>query len=188
MRRSKRGIALIIFGILLLLFAFGWLLHNELEDRRAGARAESILTELKQKEQSQPTENAVLVGDEPFCGRVLIEKLNLELPVFDRWSMTHLAEAPCRYSGSIADENLVIAAHNYRNHFGSLHRLQEGDAVVLVDNTGIRHHFTVMEKSTLDGTAVEDMVSGNWDLTLFTCTKGGKQRVTIRCEKGEKIG
>ncbi len=188
MKRSKRGIALILFGTLLLLLAFGWLLLNESEDRRAGARAESILTELKQKELSHSADDAVLVGDEPFCGRVLIEKLDLELPVFDRWSMTRLAEAPCRYSGSIANGNLVIAAHNYRNHFGSLHRLQVGDAVVLADNTGTHHRYTVKEKSTLDGTAVEDMVSGDWDLTLFTCTKGGKQRVTIRCEKGEKIG
>jgi sortase A len=30
---------------------------------------------------------------------------------------------------------------------------------------------------------VEEMESDEWDLTLFTCTIGGKSRVTIRCER-----
>ncbi len=188
MKRSKRGIALIVMGFLLLLLAFGWVLYNEMEDRQAGTKAEALLMELKQTQAVQKSDAPVMVGEAPFCGTVLIEKLELELPIFDEWSMTHLAEAPCRYAGSIKDGNLVIAAHNYRNHFGTLHRLQEGDAVVLVDNAGTRHEYKVMEKSTLDGTAVADMVSGDWDLTLFTCTKGGKQRVTVRCEKVVKFG
>jgi sortase A len=27
--------------------------------------------------------------------------------------------------------------------------------------------------------------SGDWDLTLFTCTIGGVSRVTVRCQKAE---
>ena len=30
---------------------------------------------------------------------------------------------------------------------------------------------------------VDDMTSGQWPLTLFTCTYGGASRVTVRCEK-----
>jgi sortase A len=30
---------------------------------------------------------------------------------------------------------------------------------------------------------VTDMQSGDWDFTLFTCTKGGAQRVTVRCSR-----
>jgi sortase A len=36
-------------------------------------------------------------------------------------------------------------------------------------------------------TAVEEMISGDWDLTLFTCTIGGATRVTIRCEKTKDL-
>ena len=35
----------------------------------------------------------------------------------------------------------------------------------------------------LDHTAVEDMISGEYDLTLFTCTYGGENRVTVRCDR-----
>jgi len=39
---------------------------------------------------------------------------------------------------------------------------------------------------TLQPTAVEEMCSGDWDLTLFTCTLGGKFRVTVRCDRVEE--
>ena len=34
---------------------------------------------------------------------------------------------------------------------------------------------------TLESTAVEDMVSEEWDLTLFTCDLSGESRITVRC-------
>ena len=39
------------------------------------------------------------------------------------------------------------------------------------------------EIERLRPTAVKEMTSGDWDLTLFTCTVGGQSRVTVRCEK-----
>ena len=41
--------------------------------------------------------------------------------------------------------------------------------------------YTVAETELLDGSDVEAMEAGDWDLTLFTCTVGGKTRVTVRC-------
>ena len=37
-------------------------------------------------------------------------------------------------------------------------------------------------KNTSNGENIEGIESGNWDLTLFTCTVGGQSRVTIRFE------
>ncbi|MBR3787936.1 MAG: sortase, partial [Firmicutes bacterium] len=80
------------------------------------------------------------------------------------------------------DGDMIIAAQNYSSHFGRLKELSQGDIIVFSDLYGQVYEYCVKEMSTLDGTAVSDMKSGEWDLTLFTCTKGGKQRVTIRCE------
>ena len=46
--------------------------------------------------------------------------------------------------------------------------------------------YEVVELETLMPTAIEEMTSGDWDLTLFTCTIGGGSRVTVRCELAEK--
>ena len=46
------------------------------------------------------------------------------------------------------------------------------------------HRTTSVE--TLQPTAMEEMCSGNWDLSLFTCTVDEKFRVTVRCERIDK--
>jgi sortase A len=78
---------------------------------------------------------------------------------------------------------MIIAAHNYKSHFGSLDRLAVGDEVEFLDTFGQKHLYEVCELAELDGTAVSDMHAGGWDFTLFTCTKSGEQRVAVRCNK-----
>lgn len=48
--------------------------------------------------------------------------------------------------------------------------------------------YDVAEIQVLQSTAIGDMVSGEWDLSLFTCTLGGQTRLTVRCEKIENSG
>ena len=106
----------------------------------------------------------------------------MELPVISEWSSSDLNVAPCRYAGSAYSNNLVIAAHNYRSHFGRLDNLSPGDEVVFTDVDGNVFRYEVIELETLSSYASDEMVSGDWDLTLFTCTLSGQQRITVRCE------
>ena len=128
-------------------------------------------------------EHTITVQGDAFCGKVVIEKLKVELPVYDKWSYTRLKSAPCRYAGGIDTNDIIIAAHNYKSHFGSLKKLKRGDEVKFTDAYGKIHLYEVCELAILDGTAVSDMQSGGWDLTLFTCTKSGEQRITVRCNR-----
>ena len=118
-------------------------------------------------------------------GILRIPSLKLKLPVISQWSYSLLKSAPCCYCGSVYRNNLVIAAHNYASHFGNLKYLQEGDAVTFTDTDGNLFRYQVAEKEILKPSATEEMQSGDWDLTLFTCTIGGQSRVTIRCQRSE---
>lgn len=133
-------------------------------------------------EREMPT---VEVDGNQYIGMLDIPALGLSLPVMDMWSDAKLKLAPCRYQGSAYRDDLIIAAHNYRQHFGSLKDLKVGDEVVFTDVEGSVFFYTVSETGTLDGSAVEEMGQGDWALTLFTCTLGGKRRVTVRCERAE---
>ena len=123
-----------------------------------------------------------MINGRPYIGVLAVPTLGLELPVIQEWSYPNLRVAPCRYVGSVYSDDLVIAAHNYISHFGNLKRLQPGDPVTFTDMEGNIFHYEVAVLETLEPTAVEEMTSGNWDLSLFTCTVGGKLRVTVRCE------
>lgn len=179
MTRRNRGIVFLIIGCILFLIAAGWCVYNIFEDDNAGKKAAEILEQFEViQEETVTVEDAT-----DFCGKIVIDKLGIELPVYDEWDYTRLKTAPCRYSGSIENNDIVIAAHNYKSHFGLLDKLQIGDEIKFTSIDGTLHYYEVCELVTLDGTAVSDMQSGRWDFTLFTCTKSGKQRITVGCER-----
>ena len=94
--------------------------------------------------------------------------------------------APCRFSGSVFTGDLVLMAHNYKKHFGPIRRLKAGDPVTFTDMDGVAWEYRVVAQEILDSGAVEDVTGGEYDLTLFTCTYGGENRITVRCDRVEK--
>ena len=118
-----------------------------------------------------------------YIGVLELPLLGLELPVMESWSYPDLRVAPCRYSGSAYQDDMVVAAHNYKSHFGCLKELRLGDEVRFTDMEGNVFRYAVADLETLGKYDVEKMTSGDWDLTLFTCTYGGKSRVTVRCQR-----
>ncbi len=125
------------------------------------------------------------INGQTYIGVIDIPALELSLPVISEWSYPRLKIAPCRYQGSAYLDDLIIAAHNYQSHFGTLITLKIGDMVYFTDMNENVFAYKVIEMETLGGSDVDNMVSGDWDLTLFTCTVGGKTRVTVRCEREE---
>ena len=181
-------------GLLLLLAAFLLTCYNIWDERRADAAAQRALAQLEQTLQTaQPMVDYRLNPDmempvqwidgEAYIGILAIPALDLTLPVISQWSYPGLKKAPCRYQGSAYKDNLVIAGHNYRTHFYGLKNLQCGDEVLFTDYDGNHFYYRVTEVEVLDATAVEQMQTGHWALTLFTCTYGGQSRVTVRCRQ-----
>jgi len=115
-----------------------------------------------------------------YMGLLSLPKLDRVLPVQAEWSMAKLKRSPCRYYGEVGD-NLVVAAHNYKGHFGGIEGLKTGDEVVFTAIDGKKTYYEVAEIYTVTPDAVDEMVGSGYDLTLFTCTYGARERVTVRC-------
>ncbi len=118
----------------------------------------------------------------PSLGTLSIPALGLELPVYNRFDDALMKDTVCRYSGAVDTKNLVIAGHNYRRHFGKLSDLQQGDEVMLKSMDGNTYTYQVMALGTLNATAVDEMTSGEYALTLFTCDYSGNARIAVRCQ------
>ncbi len=126
-----------------------------------------------------PTED---VDGTLYIGKLDIPALGLSLPVISEWSGEDLKKAPCRYSGSVYKGNMVIAGHNYRRHFSGIKNLPAGNEVTFTDIAGNVFSYRVAETETLGAYNTAEMTSGEYPLTLFTCTPGGSARVAVRCE------
>ena len=201
MNPRRLSTAIIIIGIALIIGAAGLAFYNIWTDAHAGEERDVILTELAdympeepEDESGEPEETPELVDPmaplpvvdvdgKGYLGSLSIPKLKLELPVQSEYDYDSLKIAPSVYYGSIATGDLVICAHNYRTHFGALKNLGEGDQVLFRDMNGLVYTYEVGATEIVSPFAVADVTSGEWDLTLFTCTLGGRTRLVIRCDR-----
>ncbi len=210
--KSKSGILCMILGVLLMLGSLILSYANRQEDAAAQTAVMEVIPQLVQqiqkdtsREATVPQEetipelelqipvellteedktmNEVEIEEHRYIGYLSIPELGLELPVMSTWSYAKLNIAPCRYTGSIRGEDLVIMAHNYSSHFGKLSRTELGDRVQFTDVDGNVVVYEIVGKDVLMPTAVEEVIAGDFDLTLFTCTYGGKNRVTVYCDR-----
>lgn len=208
-RVKKSGIMLIAGGLTLLGAALLLVCYNLYDEKRAGNYAFTMLEQLQEqipdnhlqaydlepdgilKEAEVPDyilnpnmEMPALEADgHEYIGILDIPSLQISLPVMNEWSDSNLRLAPCRYSGTIYRQNMVIAGHNYSSHFGALENISPGALVNFTDAEGNCFSYEAAAVEVLAPDAVSEMVEGEWDLTLFTCTFGGRSRVTVRCEQ-----
>lgn len=199
--KNKIGILFMGLGVLCLSASIFLLTHNQLEDAEAGNAAQSVLYNIQtvvptvhqeavtlpppddtDKDEEVSTEMTVTeIDGYGYIGYISLPSIDIELPVMDDWDYARLKIAPCRQFGSTKSNDLVIAAHNYQKHFGKLAQLQYGDLVSFTDMDGVITFYTVADIETLEPTQVDEVEHSNWDLTLYTCTYGGRSRVVVRC-------
>lgn len=203
--RNRDGLLCMVLGLLLLLGAGGLTVYNMWEDDQAGSSAgeafqmlRAVIHETDEEELPEgilPTYQIDPRVEMPvteidglgYVGTITIPALELELPVLNELSDSNLKIAPCRYYGSAYLKNMVIAAHNYKRHFGQLVNLTVGDLVQFTDMNGNVFNYSVADMEQLRPNQTRQMVlASGYDLTLFTCTIGGRQRFTVRCVQEEQ--
>lgn len=201
-KAKRRGTWLMRGGLLLIAAALLLAGYNLWDDWQAGRAAGRVLAQLpaaaaQTRAQAGPDAQkipdyvldpgrempTVEVDGHDYIGTLELPTLQLSLPIMSDWSYPSLKMAPCRYAGTAYQSGFVIAGHNYRRHFGPLSRLAPGDPVTFTDVDGNVFCYQVAEVQVLPPTAIEEMVSDEWDLTLFTCTLSGQTRLTVRCDK-----
>lgn len=200
-------------GLLLIAAALFWTIHNIREDERGGEASGAALEQLllviptapsepvgTQTVPTEPTDLSEVeypdyvlnpemempeteIDGQQYIGILQIPALEMEYPIITMWSDKALKIAPCRYSGSVYLDNMVIAGHNYKSHFSNLGNVCPGDEVTFTDVDGNVFRYEVVCIEMLEADAVEEMVNSPFDLSLFSCTRGGEYRRTVRCDR-----
>lgn len=192
--KSKIGISMMIAGCLSIMAAVCIAGLNIFSDVSSGKKSADVLSVLENQIENQNenliyTENideeslkTLSVGDNTFTGIISIPEIGVELPVMSSWSYENLDVSPCLYYEDSGKK--VIAAHNYSSHFGRIKELVSGDYIVFTDTRNNITMYEVITTEILDSHDTEKMISGDeWDMTLFTCTLSGTQRVTVRARE-----
>ena len=205
--RRRLGSCFMIVGVLCILGAFGLTGYNVYESYQAqeiSANAIKVLSDQiaameLEKEQNEKDEvpeyvlfpemelPTIKIDDERYIGILHMPSIDISLPVMGgEWSYAKLRKAPCLYSGSVYQNDMIIAGHNYRSHFSKIKGMDEGSEIYFVDVDGNIFSYEISWVEILRPEAVESLMEGDdWDLTLFTCTYGGNERYVVRCNLTE---
>ena len=210
-KKSKSGTVFMSLGLVLLVFAIGLAAYNLWSEQNAGRKSGEIVRLLSDDTAEASDDDEAVSGHESYAGNtygedapmymlfpemempsktiygrdyigvLYIDELGLKLPVLSELTYPGLRSSPCRYKGSAYEGNLIIAAHNYKTHFGNIKNLTPGSVIRLIDIDNNEFIYVVQTMETLSGTAIDEMEAGDWDLSLFTCNYGGTARITVRC-------
>ena len=190
----KRKIAFVLMavGILLICSALGVLVYNNYENKKAQESSDALIDEIRvhiaESELAQditdPFDTEMTVKEIDgygYIGYISVPALGIDLPVMSQWDYSRLKISPCRYFGSTKTDNLVIAAHNYKVHFGYIGNLKPGDYVIFTDMDANVYNYKVDFVDVVLPTDVDKVTDSGDDLILYTCTYGGAKRIVVRC-------
>lgn len=196
-KEKRPGRGLMNLGLLLVAAALFLSAYNLYDGLRAGREADAAREQLMQKipaegETESPADYilnpdmempTITIEGREYIGVLRLSTLGLELPVISQCTDAGLKSAPCRYSGSAYQSDFVICGHNYRTHFSGLKKMKADDRAEFIDVRGNRFVYKVTEVEIHQPEDVKEMKNSGADLTLFTCTPGGKTRYTVRLQK-----
>ena len=211
---KKIGIVLLTAGAVLVIAALLLFSHNRAEDRRAGESAEETLrlveAAMAERETNGETGTTPAAGTETgsgglpappaldmptvrsgaydYIGYLDFPGYDLTMPVAATWSFPAMEISPCRHTGSVYNDNLVVAGHNYKTEFDVLFHLEAGDTVTFTDVDGNVFTYTVREFASVTPDDSDTVMNSGYALTMYTCNWDTSERVTVFCERtGGKI-
>lgn len=193
--KHRIGKGLSYLGIILIVLAVSLCFYNVYDTFRANISSKSIMNDYMAQVSFGPQGSVpdyilnpdmdmpeVEVDGLSCIGVLEIQSLDIHLPVTSTFNYALMKQAPCRYYGSIYKNNMVIAAHDSWFHFGRIHTLKSGDSVTFTDASGNEFEYSVDTIDVVSPESVDDVTSGKWTLTLFTCTLDAQNRVVVRCK------
>lgn len=127
----------------------------------------------------------ILINGKEYIGYLEIPSRNIQWPILAYYNDKDVKSSPALYYGNMEDI-AVICGHNYRSHFAHLHYLKKGDTINFINTNNEIIEYIIDKIEILKPSQISDMTLTTYDLTLFTCTDGGKERLTLRLVKNNK--
>lgn len=110
-----------------------------------------------------------------FLGNLIIEKINIEYPIYSEYTEENLKMSVCKLAGSTLEVsgNITIIGHNYQDNrfFGKLNQLQINDKI-LIQVGDKKFNYKVVKKyitNEEDLTCLNAITKDRREITLITC-------------------
>ena len=201
-----------IMSVIFVFLFSGWYVYSEVQKNACEAVSQDILNDISMDntisdkplvvalDDTEVVENNAQVLDGKYTDEygntytyesiLSIPSLGIEYPVLSETSEELLKISINKFWGGSPNSvgNYCIVGHNYKSGkmFGKLSQMKSGDTIKLTDLSGKTLEYKVYDRSVVDPENVactSQITNGLKEVTLITCTNGGKQRLIIKCRE-----
>lgn len=157
---------------------------------KGSAEQEFTRLELEQEDEQAEGEAAQYLQYQTIIGIIEIDKLGITFPVVEGTSRDNIRVAVGHMTNTKAigeKGNCVLAAHRggvFGEFFKNIHKLKDGDRVVVTDSSGKEYTYEVYEHQVIEPTdfSVCEDIGDDTTLTLLSCENNGQKRLIVRCK------
>ena len=201
-----------IMSVIFVFLFSGWYVYSEVQKNACEAVSQDILIDISMDntisdkplvvalDDTEVVENNAQVLDGKYTDEygntytyesiLSIPSLGIEYPVLSETSEELLKISINKFWGGSPNSvgNYCIVGHNYKSGkmFGKLSQMKSGDTIKLTDLSGKTLEYKVYDRYVVDPENVactSQITNGLKEVTLITCTNGGKQRLIIKCRE-----
>jgi len=193
MKNKKIGSILCLsLGILLLVVAAVFLILTVTTTENTRQKAAQILEKVEgylpqivdrvPEERGNNQMSAIEVDGLNVTAILEFPQYQRRLAVLSGWDAQKVGAIPCRFTGSIYDDSLIIGSSDARGQLDFASRLEVGQKLSLTDMEGNRYTYAVTAIQHTDHATLEKLQSGDQDLTIFLKDSQTGKYLLIRCE------
>ena len=189
--------AITLIGVVFILFAVFLVFAYEITSSRNAKNAKNVVpvilslmpeaTDGVLDDRVNKDMPALEVEGENFVGIVDVPAYSVSLPVKSAWDKWDVLKYPCRYEGSIYEENLIIGGCDNEGQFDFLENISIGDSVFITDVTGARYSYAVSDIKDIKKASKDEFYNFEYDVLLFSKKTFGKGYTVAACKFKNKL-
>ena len=179
--KNKISKILITMGLLIIIGSLILITYSKYMENKA-------LSSFEEKIERQEVITEVNPGDE--IGIIEIKSVNLKNVIVESTDKKYLNHHVCHFENSAMPGeygNFALAGHSstyyYNQVFNELHKVKIGDEII-IKTINDEFTYTITETIVVESDEIEvrDQDMTKKEITLVTCTNGGKQRFIVKGE------
>ena len=179
--KNKISKILITIGLLIIIGSLILITYSKYMENKA-------LSSFEEKIERQEVITEVNPGDE--IGIIEIKSVNLKNVIVESTDKKYLNHHVCHFENSAMPGeygNFALAGHSstyyYNQVFNELHKVKIGDEII-IKTINDEFTYTITETIVVESDEIEvlDQDMTKKEITLVTCTNGGKQRFIVKGE------
>ena len=189
--KNKKIISIIsiIVGAILVVASIGLLFFNmrgyDIDTDSAIVQIEKLLPNITQSVPQEKGNNAMSsmeIAGESYVALLEMDMFKFKMPVRSVWDEKAVEAVPCRYSGSVYNNTLVIASTDEKGQMDFVNNINTGDRLNLTTMRGEQFSYKVVKVENSNTATAEELNTDEFDLTIFVEYSGHTDYLFIRCE------